>query len=408
MTAYRAAWVCPIDRPPIRGGIVDVDAGRIVGIREPAAGNLTGSQIPVPGSRDLGNVALLPGLINAHTHLELSWLRGRVPPAATFSDWVKTLFAVRGRPDAGMAAEQIAPIHDAIAELLASGTIAVGDISNSLAAVGPMQQAGVDGVVFHELLGFKERDGALLESTRGLRASAAGAGATVSLAPHAPYSTSLELFTAIRAAVNESACPIMSVHLGESVEEVEFLEKGSGPWRGMLEMIGVWRDDWTIPQCDPVAYLDRHGVLDAKTLVVHGVQFGEAALARLKEIGATLVTCPRSNQWVGVGYPPIDRFYRAGVAVAVGTDSLASVEDMNLFSELETMRRLAPAVPAATILESATLVGARALGLETELGSLTPGKRARMIAVALPDGVTDVEEFLLGGISPTQIEPLNL
>jgi cytosine/adenosine deaminase-related metal-dependent hydrolase len=398
MKAYRAAWVCPIDQPPISDGMVTTADGRVTSVGR--ASSLT-------GIRDLGNVVLLPGLINAHTHLELSWLRDRVPPASTFTGWVRTLFAIRGRPDAGMSSAQIAAIPEAIAELQETGTVAVGDISNSLASVGPMRQAGLDGVVFHELLGFKERDGALLESTRGLRASAGQAGATVSLAPHAPYSTSLELFGAIRAAVNESGCPIMSVHLGESAEEVEFIEKGSGPWRGMLELIGAWRDDWAIPACDPVSYLDRHGLLDARTLVVHGVQFNDAALARLAAIGATLVTCPRSNQWVGVGYPPIERFYKSGVKVAVGTDSLASVEDLNLFSELKTMRWLAPSVPARKILESATLIGARALGLDAALGSLTPGKRAAMIAVQLPARVDDVEEFLLSGIAPNQIELLN-
>ena len=397
MKSFRAAWVCPIDRRPIRDGIVDVEDGRIVGIREPGTGHRA------PEVRDLGSVAILPGLINAHTHLELSWLRGRVPPALKFTDWVKTLFAIRGRPDGGMSAKQIAPIHEAISEARASGTVAVGDISNSLAAVGPMREADLGGVVFHELLGFKERDGALIESTRDMRSRASAAGARVSLAPHAPYSTSPELFKAIRAAVDESACPIMSVHLGESAEEIEFLQKGSGPWRSMLEIIGAWRDDWQIPACDPVGYLDRHGVIDEKTLVVHGVQFGDGALSRLAEIGATLVTCPRSNQWVGVGYPPVERFYKSGVNVAVGTDSLASVEDLNLFSELKTMRWLAPGVPASKILESATLTGARALGLGDELGSLTPGKRAQMIAVDLPAQITDVEEFLLGGIPPSQI-----
>ena len=166
---------------------------------------------------------------------------------------------------------------------------------------------------------------------------------------------------------------------------------------------GAWRNDWQIPACDPVAYLDRHHLIDEKTLVVHGVQFDDKALLRLAELGATPVTCPRSNQWVGVGYPPIVRFYKSGVKIAVGTDSLASVEDLNLFSELKTMRWLAPNVPASKILESATLTGARALGLGDELGSLTPGKRAQMIAVALPAQVTDVEEFLLGGIAPSQI-----
>lgn len=406
MTAFQAAWVCPIERPPIPNGIVEIEDGVIVGIREPGAGkraSADGSPILDPGSRQLGNVALLPGLINAHTHLELSWLRGRVPPAHRFADWVKTLVAIRRGTEQLVTPEVLGPIHDAIREVHESGTVAVGDITNSLAVVEPMKSAGLTGVVFHELLGFKERDGAIVAASRDQRAAAARQGVRISLAPHAPYSTSVELFRAIRQAVTASECPIMSVHLGESPEEVELLEKGSGPWRGMLETIGVWRDDWTIPACGPVQFLERHGVIDAKTLVVHGVQFDDHALERLRALGATLVTCPRSNQWVGVGYPPIARFYRSGVAVAVGTDSLASVDDLNLFSELKTMRWLAPGVAARQLLESATLAGARALGMDDELGSITPGKRAALIAVRLPDVVDDVEEYLVSGISPAQV-----
>jgi len=397
MTSFRAAWVCPIDRSPVKNGIVSVDAGRIAEVREPGTGSREREV------RDLGHVALMPGLINTHTHLELSWLRGRVPPANQFTAWVRQLVAIRRGTEQLITPGVLAPILEAIRELQESGTVAVGDISNSLAAVEPMQQAGLAGVVFHELLGFKERDGAIVEASRDQRASAARHGLRISLAPHAPYSTSVELFKAIRAAVSASDCPIMSVHLGESPEEVELLENGSGPWRGMLQTIGVWRDDWAIPACGPVQFLDRHGVIDAKTLVVHGVQFDDAALARLREIGATLVTCPRSNRWVGVGYPPIERFYRSGVALAVGTDSLASVDDLNLFSELKTMRWLAPAVPARQILESATLVGARALGLDEELGTLSPGKRGKLLAVQLPGAVDDVEEYLVSGVLPSQI-----
>lgn len=396
-TVYRASWVVPIDRPPIRRGAVHIKNGYIVAVGP--ADTIHGRTII-----DEGDAVLLPGLVNAHTHLELSWLRGRVPPAQKFTDWVKTLFAVRGRPDGTMSAEQVAAIDEAIFEAQDCGTVAVGDISNSMMSARAMQQLGLDGVVFHELLGFKERDGALLDATRAMRVAAAGARVEVSLAPHAPYSTSLELFKAIRSAVNDSACPIMSVHLGESAEEVEFIEKGSGPWRDMLEAIGAWRDDWQVPACEPLSYLDHHGVIDEKTLVVHGVQFSDRALTRLAEIGATLVTCPRSNQWVGVGYPPIDRFYKSGVKLAVGTDSLASVEDLNVFSELRTMRRLAPAVPASKILESATLVGARALGLGDSFGSLTPGKGAAVLSVKLPGTVEDVEEYLLSGIQPQQIK----
>lgn len=406
MTAYRAAWICPIDQAPIRDGLVIVEAGRIVSVGSRESFD-SAQDRPGVGSRDLGNVVLMPGLINAHIHLELSWLRGRVPPASRFTEWVRAMFAVRGRPNAALSAEQVASIRQAIIELQAAGTVAVGDTSNSLAAIGPMREAQLDGVVFHELLGFKEGDGALVESTRGSRASATAAGARVSVAPHAPYSTSPELFQAIRAEVDASACPIMSVHLGESPEETELLTTGTGPWRGMLESIGVWRDDWAVPGCGPVEYLDRLGVIDAHTLVVHGVQFEDAALARLAGIGATLVTCPRSNQWVGVGLPPIQRFYDSGVPVAIGTDSLASVDDLNLFSELKTMRAIAPAVRASRLLESATLTGARALGLDADLGSLTPGKRAKIIAIELPGTLDDIEEHLVSGIAPALISHLN-
>ena len=408
MTAYRAAWVCPIDQPPIRDGVVVVDAGRIVAVRGQGSGigdQGSGTRDQGSGIRDLGNVVLMPGLVNAHIHLELSWLRGRVPPADKFTDWVKRLMATRGGVERADDPTVLESLRESIGELRASGTVAVGDISNSLASPAEMSAAGLDGVVFHELLGFKERDGGLLDRTRDAR-TAAGSRFRVSLAPHAPYSTSPELFRAIRAEVSASSCPIMSVHLGESPEESEFLADGTGPWRGMLEFLGAWRDDWTIPGCTPVEYLDRLGVIDERTLVVHGVQFDDEDLGRLARRGATLVTCPRSNQWVGVGLPPIERFYRSGVAIAVGTDSLASVDDLNLFNELKTMHEIAPAVPAAKLLESATLVGARALGLDAELGSLTAGKRAEILAIALPGPVEDIEEHLVSGIDPSRIQHL--
>ncbi len=407
MTVYRAAWVCPIDRSPIKDGWVAVDNGSISDLGHPST-SLRAGGYGQADVRDLGRVALLPGLVNAHIHLELSWLRGRVPPAHKFTDWVKQLVAIRRGVERPDDPGVVAPIRDAILELRRCGTVAVGDVSNSLASVRPMADVGLEGLVFHELLGFKERDGRLVDRSLDARNAFAESGVRMSVAPHAPYSTSPELFRAIRSAVDASACPITSVHLGESAQEVELLASGTGSWRRMLDFIGAWRDDWPVPGCGPVQYLDKMGIIDARTLVIHGVQLDEAALRRLAQIGATLVTCPRSNQWVGAGAPPIERFYKSGVAVAVGTDSLASVPDLNLFSELKAMRWLAPQVPARKILESATLIGARALGLDHELGTLSAGKRAEIIAVALPESVDDIEEYLVGGIDPSQIERLNL
>jgi cytosine/adenosine deaminase-related metal-dependent hydrolase len=181
------------------------------------------------------------------------------------------------------------------------------------------------------------------------------------------------------------------------------LADGSGPWPGMLRFIGKMPANWTPPGVGPVEYLEGLGMLDARTLVVHGVQLQAPALERLAAIGCTLVTCPRSNQWVGVGAPPIERFYSSGVRVAIGTDSLASVADLNLFAELKTMRWLAPSVPARRLLESATTTGARALGFDADLGTIEAGKRAELIAVDLPPGVNDVEEYLVSGIAPGAI-----
>jgi cytosine/adenosine deaminase-related metal-dependent hydrolase len=403
MTRLGAAWVVPVDQRPIREGWVAVDHGRIVAVGD---GNGADAQAYGPVRR-LGDVALLPGLVNAHTHLELSWLRDRVPPSNAFTSWVKQLMVARGRgPERVDDPVVLAAAHAAAREAVDAGTVALGDISNSLASVAVMASAGLRGVVFHELLGFTDTSCEVIGRTAPQRAAAEAAGAglvRVSLAPHAPYSVSPELFRAVRSAVSASATPHTSVHVAESPEEMELLASGTGEWVRMLRWIGAWRDDWTPPGTGPVEYLDELGVIDGRTLVVHGVQLSDDSLSRVRDRGATLVTCPRSNQWVGVGVPPIERFFLSGVPVAVGTDSLASVEDMNLFTELKAMRWVAPGVPARRLLESATLVGARALGLDHELGSLTPGKRADIIQVRLPHDLHDVEEHLVSGVPASAI-----
>jgi cytosine/adenosine deaminase-related metal-dependent hydrolase len=401
MIVFRAAWICPITRPPIADGWVAIDGERIVGLGS------DWRDAPSRQVHDLGQAAVLPGLVNAHTHLELSWLRGRVPPAATFIDWIKQLFLTRGgRHERHDDTDVLDATRAAIRELRDGGVSAVGDISNSLASVGPLRDEGLRGIVFHELLGFNLPHGHRIAETRPARDRARQIGrddVRVSLAPHACYSVSPEMFRAIREELDQASLRITSVHVAESESEMEFLERGTGGWPALLRWVGSWVEGWQPPGCGPVEFLDTLAFLDPHTLVVHGVQLADESLAHLARIGCTLVTCPRSNEWVGAGVPPVARFYASGVPVAVGTDSLASVEDLNVFSELKTMRWLAPAVPARSLLESATLVGARALGLGDRLGSIDAGKLAELIAVELPPGVEDVEEYLVGGIEPRQV-----
>jgi cytosine/adenosine deaminase-related metal-dependent hydrolase len=145
------------------------------------------------------------------------------------------------------------------------------------------------------------------------------------------------------------------------------------------------------------------GWLGPDVVAVHGVQLTDPELACLAARGVTLVTCPRSNRWTGVGDPPIDRFIKAGVQLAVGTDSLASAPDLNLFAELASMRRCAPSVPARRLLDCATSAGADALGFGDTFGRIGPGRPAALIGVRLPPGVGDVEEYLVNGITADQV-----
>ena len=155
-----------------------------------------------------------------------------------------------------------------------------------------------------------------------------------------------------------------------------------------------------------VGYLDDLGWLTSRTLVVHGVQLNDRELERLAQAGTTLVTCPRSNQWTGAGLPPVDRFYASGTPVAIGTDSLASAPDLSMFRERAEVRRLAPDVPAADILSSATRVGAEALGFP-DRGAIEVGGRAALISVRCPALPGDVEEYLLTGIDSDQVSVLD-
>ena len=384
---FRARWVLPIERPPVENGWVRIEHGVIEDV---------GSGAPrTAGVTDLGDVVLLPGLINAHTHLELSWMDGRIPAAPSMASWIAALMKLRREcspPDEAQKAAAAAALRRARAR----GTIAVGDISNTLVTADVLASTATPSVLFHEVLGFMPHD------ADGRAADAAERVESVSrepvapgLAPHAPYSVSPDLFRAVERETSARGL-LSSVHLGESPEEVEFLMTGSGPIADTLQALGVWNDRWVAPRMGPVEYLDGMGVLKPGLLVVHATQLDSGALARVKERGCVLVSCPRSNRRVGAGDPPLDSFYRSGAVVALGTDSLASAPDLDMFGELSAARA-ASTVSPATLLHSATAGGASALGLQRRFGRIAPGLRGPLLAAAVPAGIADVQEYLVSG-----------
>lgn len=396
MICYQAGWVLPVTRAPIRNGWVVVDRGRVVAVGDEADPRR-------PAAREhLGEVALMPGLVNAHTHLELSHLLDRIPPSTDFVSWVRRVVRSRGEFDAGEVARGVMA---GIADAIRSGTALVGDISNTLVSAAPLAASDLGGVVFSELIRFNAPDPRAIvdEAWQRLRSVPVSSRVRTSLAAHAPYSVAPGVFRAIQERLGDDPDARTSVHLAESAEEVRFLRGGDGPWRAFLEEVGAWDPGWNTPGRSPVDYLDACGFLGPRVLAVHGVHMTAQDLTRLASRGVTLVTCPRSNRYTGAGQSPVAAFYASGVRVAVGTDSLASGPDLNVFAELRALRALAPGVPASRLIESATREGAHALGFDADYGTIEPGKRARLLTVAVRGLVTDVEEYLVSGIRPDAI-----
>jgi aminodeoxyfutalosine deaminase len=391
---YRAAFVLPVISAPVRDGFVAVQDGVVLDVG-PAAGRPRGHGVR---EIDLGETILLPGFVNAHTHLELSHLSGAVPGDSGFVGWIEEQLRLR----ADRPASQIqAGIGAAIAALEANGTAAVADVTNSLAAVSALAESSLHALVLHEVLGFDPaKADQVLAQIRAARLAAAPAlsGATprVSLAAaaHAPHSLSPALLKRLLA--DEG---IRSIHLAESRCEAEFLRDGAGEWRGFLDR-RVGPIPFETRSESPVRYLDTLGALVPGLLAVHCVHVDEDDAKILAARGAVAVLCPRSNEFLGNGVPPLAMLLGHGVPIALGTDSLASCPSLNVIEDARFLARKFPRVPGSALLHALTRGGAAALGFDG-LGGLGPGRPAKMAAIPF-NGVPphDPIAFVLNEAAP--------
>jgi cytosine/adenosine deaminase-related metal-dependent hydrolase len=340
--------------------------------------------------------ALLPGLVNAHTHLELSNLAGQVPGGGGLVAWAG---ACMHAGEEHTHEERRDAAASAAADAVRLGTAAVGDVGNSLAALPGIAAAGLRGTIFHELLGSREaRTGDALADAARERALASkrhpwprGLGWVP--APHAPYSADPRLLQRIFAAAARTGLPT-SVHVAEDPDELALLRDGSGRWPAVLRAMGV-DVAARIPRREPVAYLAGLGAFSSSSppLLVHMVHASAGDRARARQAGATVVLCPRSNLHIGGRLPDVRALLADGVALALGTDSLASTPDLSLFGEIAALREAFPEVPAITWLAAATSGGARALRLEP-CGALAPGRRPGVIDVAVGDLAAPLESLV--------------
>ena len=342
---------------------------------------------------DLGHGVLLPGLINAHCHLELSHLAGRVDAGGGFVSWVERLIEARPR---FAEAEVDAGIARGIEEAIGAGTVAVADVSNTLRSVRPLAASSLRAVVLHELLGWDPAATAKVLADAADRVKRAGGrraapNVEIRLAAHAPHSVSPELMRAIVDRGGPAA-----IHLAESREETAFLATGEGEWSAFLGRRGLGHVAFAGTGGSAVAYLDGLDALRPGTICAHCVQADVEDCRLLAARGAAVALCPRSNQTLGVGRAPVEDLLAAGVICALGTDSLASTSSLDVLQEAAALHREWPRVPAARILRMATLDGARALGLDG-LGAIAVGNHAALAFAPGPAALPDPLEFLVSG-----------
>ncbi len=386
-TLYRARYLLSNASPLVEDGAVLVASGLIQ-----AAGPYRELADAHPAAHlvDFGDAVLLPPMVNAHTHLELScfadWAAeaGEQQPPVDFVDWVLWLVRIRR----GLNEKQLqGSLEAGLKASLLAGTGAVGDILTTLSAVDAYLGSPLYGRVFAEVLG---QDLALVEerlsAIKALTATPPAQNLLWGLAPHAPYTLSPAATEHVFAFAQESALQC-SMHVAESAAESEFLQDGSGAIAEKLYASARWDPLATSPPaCSPVSALCTEGRLQPGDMVVHGVQVDTADLERLKQSGCCVTLCPRSNAALTVGKAPVAAYRKAGIPLALGTDSLASSGSLSIWDEMAfAFECFAGVAEPAIWIEIATLGGAKALGLQGRMGRLVPGYEASFQVVTLPD-----------------------
>ncbi len=379
--ALKARYLFPIEGPPIPDGELTMADGRIVAVGE----NVSGSP-----PRDLGNVALLPGLINAHTHLEFSDLSAPLgQPGVAFADWIASIVSRRREQSAAADWPQLRyrAVERGLGEVERTGTVAVGEIAPPGWPEATFQARPVDGTVFLELLGLAQErvEPLLAQAAEHAAGAAAQTKWRAGLSPHAPYTVHPELLARMCPLCRQYRVPL-AMHLAETREELELLQSGSGLLVPMLQSFNAWHPDAIPRGSRPLDYL-RIMAQSHRALVVHGNYLApdEIAFLGARTARMSVVYCPRTHAYFGHEPYPLPSLLAAGVNVAIGTDSRASNPDLSLWEELRYIHQHFGGLAPADVLRMGTINGAVALGVDADFGSLTPGKSARLAVVPLPD-----------------------
>lgn len=399
MKILTAKFVLPVSSEPIENGAVAFEGSEIYAVG--TAAELV-ADMPDAEIEDHGIAAILPGFVNCHSHLELTFLRNRLDDVEhDFRSWLLKLNSLR----AELTDEQI--IESAVSgavEGAQAGVTCFGDIGRlGHAGVAALKQVGLRGVVFQEtefspdnrtadddFLALAARYEKLREEETDL--------VKIGISPHSPYTVSSRLFELIAQYSIINRVPL-SIHAAESADEMSLLTTGEGFFTEVYEKFSL---EWQSPHSTPIEYLERLGVLSTQPLLAHCVRVSDSDIRRIASYGAKIAHCPKSNAKFGHGYAPFEKFLGAGIAVGLGSDSVASNNCCDLIEESRFAALIARNrneshiecrsppevrapkrfVQAKQMLETATLGGAKALGLDDQIGTLEPGKQADIAVVS--------------------------
>ena len=389
---HRAPWLFSMAGPALADGAVAVHDNRIVG-----TGRFLDLQGRIPGAVivDHPDCVLMPGLVNAHIHLELSHLAhlAQQRKSQSFVDWLTTMLAERERLGAvGQAVEKAA--RTVLQGQFDAGVIALADIGNTPLARTLTEQ--FPGILFPflEYLGLGRRS--LVPALKKLARQEDGIACTA----HAPYSTHPELIRALKKR-SDNLGNMFPIHVAEPASETSLLSNDGGELADFLRRRGFYENVFQGAGIDitgSVRYLHSLGVLDAKTICVHGVHVSRDEISLLQQAGAKVCLCPGSNRFLQVGRAPVTEYLAQGILPALGTDSAASNPELSIWREMRCVAEDHPTVPPMTILRMATIGGAQALALEAGYGTLETGKSASLLAVSIPGSMKkqqDVAEHLV-------------
>ncbi len=380
----RAKYVMPNSRTIIENGAIAIQGSQIIDVGlYPTIRNSGASP-----THDFSEAVLIPGLVNAHTHLDLTSSSDSIERTPKFTDWI---FQIVGK----RTPLTIAPsVREGVQQSLAGGATTVGDIDGTGESMQILRNTPIRKVVFFEVLGFSGERAAM-----GLTRLAAYLASppvpdsllTPALSPHAPYSTSANIYRQCLTS-DLSIC----THIAETEEEFEFLSSSTGAFLDYLEAFGISTTGWHPPQITPVQYMQTLGILRKSSLLVHCNYLTNVDVELLAESGASVVFCPRSHHYFYHTDHPVLQLVERGINVAIGTDSLASNWSLSLFDELKFLARTQPSIRPEMLFDMVTCNGATALGL-AQVGQLEKGWQADIIAVQVPnDGRPAIEQILDG------------